>query len=76
MVAHEHANFVINLGDATAADVVGLLERVRAAVDVPLEIEWRRWGLPGGDPAMPGWDPVAADRSGGGTADGACRGGA
>jgi UDP-N-acetylmuramate dehydrogenase len=71
MVAHEHANFVINLGDATAADVVGLLERVRAAVDVPLEIEWRRWGLPGGDPAVRGWDPVAADSPGGGAADGA-----
>jgi len=56
MVAHEHANFVINLGDATAYDVVALLERVRAAVDVPLEIEWRRWGLPGGDAAVPGWD--------------------
>ena len=59
MIAHEHANFVVNLGDATAADVVHLLERVRAAVGVPLEIEWRRWGLPGGDPAAPGWDRAA-----------------
>jgi UDP-N-acetylmuramate dehydrogenase len=59
MIAHEHANFVVNLGDATAADVVHLLERVRAAVGVPLEIEWRRWGLPGGDPAVPGWGHAA-----------------
>lgn len=60
MIAHEHANFVINLGDATAADVVELLERVRAAVGVPLEVEWRRWGLPGGEPAARGWDRAPA----------------
>ncbi|MFU8888874.1 MAG: UDP-N-acetylmuramate dehydrogenase [Trueperaceae bacterium] len=57
MIAHEHANFVVNLGDATAADVVLLLERVRATVAVPLEIEWRRWGLPGGEATARGWDP-------------------
>ena len=45
MVSHEHGNFIVNLGDATAADVVELLERVREAVDVPLEIEWIRWGF-------------------------------
>ena len=55
MIAHEHANFVINLGAATAADVLGLLRHVQAQVVVPLEIEWRRWGLPGGDAAWRGW---------------------
>jgi len=58
MIAHEHGNFVINLGAATAADVVELFDRVRAAVAVPLEVEWRRWGLDGGDPPARGWaDP-------------------
>jgi UDP-N-acetylmuramate dehydrogenase len=59
MVAHEHGNFVVNLGAATAADVVALLDRVRAGVAVPLEIEWRRWGLEGGEPPARGW--LAAD---------------
>lgn len=59
MIAHEHGNFVINLGAATAADVVALLERVRAAVPVPLEVEWRRWGYPDGDPPAPGHTPAA-----------------
>ena len=54
MIAHEHGNFVINLGAATAADVVELLERVRASVPVPLEVEWRRWGFADGEPAAPG----------------------
>ncbi len=45
MIAHEHGNFVINLGDATAGDVLELIDRVRAAVDAPLELEWRRWGF-------------------------------
>lgn len=67
MVAHEHANFVVNLGNATAADVVALLEKVRAVVDIPLEIEWHRWGLPGGDPPEPGWDRVGASGAAGGT---------
>ena len=43
MVAHEHGNFIVNLGDATAADVLELLETIQARVDVPLEIEWERW---------------------------------
>lgn len=45
MVSHEHGNFIVNLGDATAADVVALLEQVKARVDVPLDIEWIRWGF-------------------------------
>ena len=43
MVAHEHGNFVLNLGQATSADVEELLAQVRARVPVPLEMEWRRW---------------------------------
>lgn len=44
MVAHEHGNFIINLGDATAADMLALLSEVRARLKQPLELEWRRWG--------------------------------
>lgn len=44
MVSHEHGNFIVNAGAATSADVLRLVERVRAAVPVPLELEWRRWG--------------------------------
>ncbi|MDR9390868.1 MAG: UDP-N-acetylmuramate dehydrogenase [Trueperaceae bacterium] len=43
MVSPDHANFVVNLGHATAADVDALLEEVRRRVPVPLEVEWRRW---------------------------------
>ena len=45
MIAHEHGNFVINLGNASARDVVELIDRVRDRVDAPLELEWRRWGF-------------------------------
>jgi UDP-N-acetylmuramate dehydrogenase len=42
-----HANFIVNLGPATAADVSGLIERVRDAVEarhgVRLELEVCRW---------------------------------
>jgi len=34
----------VNLGAATAADVLALLDEVRRRVGVPLELEWRRWG--------------------------------
>ena len=44
MVSHEHANFIVNLGQATAADVDALLAEVQRLVPVPLEVEWRRWG--------------------------------
>jgi len=44
MISHEHGNFVVNLGHATAADVDALLDEVRQRLDVPLELEWRRWG--------------------------------
>ncbi|HRP47911.1 MAG TPA: UDP-N-acetylmuramate dehydrogenase [Trueperaceae bacterium] len=45
MVAHEHGNFVVNLGDATAADVLELLTQVKERVPQPLELEWRLWGF-------------------------------
>ncbi|HZW28503.1 MAG TPA: UDP-N-acetylmuramate dehydrogenase [Trueperaceae bacterium] len=48
MVAFEHGNFVLNLGAATAADVLALVEEVRAEMrsrGVELELEWRLWGF-------------------------------
>jgi UDP-N-acetylmuramate dehydrogenase len=44
MVSQEHGNFIINLGNATATDVVALLEQVEAALGVPLEREVEMWG--------------------------------
>jgi UDP-N-acetylmuramate dehydrogenase len=49
-VSEKHANFLINTGDATAADIEGLGEDVRAAVKVKhgIELEWeiKRIGRP------------------------------
>jgi len=45
MVALEHGNFIVNLGNATARDVCELLERILERTPVPLELEWRRWGF-------------------------------
>ena len=47
MISHEHGNFVVNLGGAKADDVITLLKRVRSQVEVPLQVEWRLWGLEG-----------------------------
>jgi UDP-N-acetylmuramate dehydrogenase len=48
VVSPRHANFVVNEGGATAADVLGLLDevrgRVRAATGVELELEVKVWG--------------------------------
>lgn len=44
MISHEHGNFVVNLGRATAADVLALIREVQARVGASLELEWRRWG--------------------------------
>ena len=55
MISPDHANFVVNLGAATTADVLALLRLVQQRVERPLELEWRRWGLPGGDAPQPGW---------------------
>ena len=50
MVSPQHANFLINLGDATAADLEGLGEEVRRRVHemsgILLEWEIRRIGRP------------------------------
>ena len=43
MIAPEHANFIVNLGGASAADVHALLDDIRAAVGVPLELEYELW---------------------------------
>jgi UDP-N-acetylmuramate dehydrogenase len=53
MVSEKHANFLINTGNATAADLEALGEEVRRRVHetsgVMLEWEIRRIGRPGGD---------------------------
>ncbi|MFC4637221.1 UDP-N-acetylmuramate dehydrogenase [Deinococcus hohokamensis] len=43
MIAPEHANFIVNLGGATAADVHGLLDLIRQRVGVPMELEYELW---------------------------------
>lgn len=52
MVSDKHANFILNMGDATAADVEALIDQVRAAVErasgVRLELEVRVIGEPPG----------------------------
>jgi UDP-N-acetylmuramate dehydrogenase len=45
MVAQEHGNFIVNLGNATARDVCELLQRINERLPVPLELEWRPWGF-------------------------------
>ncbi len=49
MVALEHGNFIVNLGNASSRDVCELLRRVRERVaacgGAPLELEWRLWGF-------------------------------
>jgi UDP-N-acetylmuramate dehydrogenase len=53
-VSEKHCNFLLNTGDATAADIEGLGEEVRrrvlAASGVTLEWEIRRIGIPAGTP--------------------------
>ncbi|PNY80340.1 UDP-N-acetylmuramate dehydrogenase [Deinococcus koreensis] len=43
LIAPEHANFIVNLGGATAADVHALLDVIRSRVPVPLELEYELW---------------------------------
>lgn len=38
-----HANFIVNEGGATAADVLRLIDRIRGRVPVPLELEIEVW---------------------------------
>lgn len=55
-VSEKHCNFLINAGDATAADLEGLGEEVRrrvlATTGVRLEWEIRRIGVPAGKPEV------------------------
>ena len=44
-VSFEHGNFIVNLGGASACDVLNLLEQIKAKVEVPLESEWQLWGF-------------------------------
>ena len=43
MIAPEHANFIVNLGGASASDVHALLDLIRSAVAVPLALEYELW---------------------------------
>jgi UDP-N-acetylmuramate dehydrogenase len=61
MVSEKHCNFLINTGNATAADIEGLGEEVRrrveAATGVTLEWEIRRIGVPARRPEVVPPDP-------------------
>jgi UDP-N-acetylmuramate dehydrogenase len=50
MVSDKHANFILNVDDATAADIETLIDEVRAAVErtsgLKLELEVRVIGEP------------------------------
>ncbi|HEY4472360.1 MAG TPA: UDP-N-acetylenolpyruvoylglucosamine reductase, partial [Stellaceae bacterium] len=69
MVSEKHTNFLINTGNATAADIEGLGEEVRRRVrdrfGIALEWEIRRIGLPiaGAEPVIES-EPVTAAGSG------------
>jgi UDP-N-acetylmuramate dehydrogenase len=56
VVSEKHCNFLINAGNATAADIEGLGEEVRrrvsAASGVNLQWEIKRIGVPGMNPAV------------------------
>lgn len=45
MVSLEHGNFIVNLGQANANDVLKLIDMIRNRVKTPLELEWRLWGF-------------------------------
>ena len=56
LVSPEHGNFIVNLGGATAADVLRLLEKIREGVvregaGVLLTTEWELWGFAPGTAA-------------------------
>jgi UDP-N-acetylmuramate dehydrogenase len=61
-VSPKHANFLINTGNATAADLEGLGEEVRRRVyqvsGIALEWEIRRIGLP-----LAGLDPITPENT-------------
>lgn len=66
MVSHQHANFLVNTGNATAGDIEGLAEEVRRRVyetsGIVLEWEIRRIGrpTPGLEPVIPGLPSFAS----------------
>ena len=69
MVSEKHTNFLINTGNATAADIEGLGEEVRQRVrdrfGITLEWEIRRIGMPRPNPeAAPQHEPIAAAGTG------------
>jgi UDP-N-acetylmuramate dehydrogenase len=51
MVSLEHGNFIVNLGNARAKDVLALLDLIRQRISiqhqdsVALEVEWQLWGF-------------------------------
>jgi UDP-N-acetylmuramate dehydrogenase len=51
MVSFEHGNFIVNLGNASAKDVLALLDLIRQRIKiqhgdaVALETEWQLWGF-------------------------------
>ncbi|UCH24621.1 MAG: UDP-N-acetylmuramate dehydrogenase [Trueperaceae bacterium] len=45
MVSLEHGNFIVNLGNASAKDICGLLELIQNRLPSPLELEWCLWGF-------------------------------
>jgi UDP-N-acetylmuramate dehydrogenase len=51
MVSLEHGNFIVNLGNASAKDVLALLDLIRHRISikykdaVALETEWQLWGF-------------------------------
>lgn len=48
MVSYEHANFIVNLGGATAQDICALLAIIRERVP-GLALEWKLWGFEEGE---------------------------
>ena len=43
MISPEHANFIVNVGGATARDVLALLDLIREKVGLTLELEYELW---------------------------------
>ena len=45
MVSNEHGNFIVNLGGASACEIMELLAIIKEQVGTPLESEWQLWGF-------------------------------
>lgn len=45
MVSFEHGNFIVNMGDARAHDVLSLVREIQSRVGRELELEWKLWGF-------------------------------